>query len=99
MSYNVFCTFDLKNASSQDYLNAYADLEKIGLRKIVANSAGGKTVIPTTAAMGEFTATNAAALRDDMRSKVQALFKARRFTSEIFVVVGGVDWGWGAIAT
>lgn len=34
MSYLAFCTFDLKNASSQDYKNAYADLEEIGLTKV-----------------------------------------------------------------
>ena len=28
MSYFVLCTFDLKDASYQDYQNAYADLEK-----------------------------------------------------------------------
>ena len=31
MTYQVFCTFDLKNASSEDYKNAYADLAAIGL--------------------------------------------------------------------
>ena len=35
MSYLVFCTFDLKGASSQDYKNAYSNLAGIGLKKVV----------------------------------------------------------------
>ena len=38
----------------QDYQNAHADLEKIGLKKVVVSDDGRKVVIPTTAAMGEF---------------------------------------------
>jgi hypothetical protein len=97
MSYIVFCTFDLKNASSQDYQNAYADLEKIGLRK-VHKTDGGNVVIPTTSAMGTFTGSNAATVRDDIRNKVKAAFTARRFKSEIFIVVGD-NWAWGASTT
>jgi hypothetical protein len=40
MSYLAFCTFDLKNASSQDYKDAYADLEEIGLRKVQKSDKG-----------------------------------------------------------
>lgn len=58
MSYLVFCTFDLKGASSTDYQNAYADLAKIGLAKVHKDSAGGQHVIPTTAAMGFFNGEN-----------------------------------------
>lgn len=94
MSYAVFCTFDLKNASNQDYKNAYADLENIGLKKIVAGS-NGNAVIPTTSVFGQFNGTSAASVRDDIR---QNAFKARGFTSEIFVLVGG-DWAWGASTT
>lgn len=99
MSYMVFCTFDLKNASGQDYQNAYVDLAKIGLEKVHANAGGGKTVIPTTSALGNFTGLNAATVRDDVRAKIVAAFKARRFTSEIFVAVGGTDSTWGANTT
>lgn len=38
MTYAVFCTFDLKNANAIDYENAYAELERLGLMKIHANS-------------------------------------------------------------
>lgn len=93
MSYLVFCTFDLKNASNQDYQNAYADLEKLGLNRVAVNSQGNKVVIPTTSTMGTFNGTSAAAVCTDIRNRVQSAFKARGFKSEIFVVVGG-DWAW-----
>lgn len=94
MSYLVFCTFDLKNASSQDYKNAYADLEEIGLRKVHKYDQGNEVVIPTTAAIGFFDGESAGKIRTDVRAQIQAAFKARNFKSEIFVVTGG-DWAWG----
>lgn len=96
MSYAVLCTFDLKNATSTDYRNAYADLERLELRKAQDNSSGGKTVIPTTTVLGFYDGASAAAIRDDVRAKVKAAFAARGFSSEIFVVVGGSDWTWGS---
>jgi hypothetical protein len=93
MSYLVFCTFDLKNASNQDYQNAYADLEKIGLKKVAVTDQGNKVVIPTTATMGQFNGTSAASVCTDIRNRVQNAFKTRGFKSEIFVITGG-DWAW-----
>ncbi|MEK6789864.1 MAG: hypothetical protein AABY68_13030 [Pseudomonadota bacterium] len=96
MSYGVLCTFDLAGASSTDYQNAYSDLEKLGLYRAQSNSGGGKTVIPTTTVLGSYNGASADAIRDDVRAKIKAAFTARRFKSEIFVVVGGKDWTWGA---
>lgn len=98
MSYLVVCTFDLKNASSQDYKNAYADLASIGLKKVIKASDGSDTVIPTTAAMGEFNGNSVTEVRDNIRNRIKSAFKARRFSSEIFLVVGG-NWAWGADST
>ena len=98
MAYLVFCTFDLKNASAKDYENAYSDLAKLGLKKVVKSNQGSEVVIPTTAAMGTFNGASAAAVRTDIGDRVKAAFQARRFTSEIFVVVGG-DWAWGGRTT
>lgn len=98
MSYLVFVTFDLKNATSQNYKDAYADLEKIGLKKIVVAGSGSNVVIPTTSVMGEFNGSSAANVRDDIRQKVMNAFTARRFKSEILVIVGG-DWSWGSAIT
>jgi hypothetical protein len=93
MSYLVFCTFDLKNASNQDYQNAYADLDRMGLKKVAVTNQGNKVVIPTTATMGQFNGTSASSVCTDIRNRVQSAFKARSFKSEIFVIAGG-DWAW-----
>ena len=98
MSYGVFCTFDLKNASSKDYQNAYADLEKLGLKKVVAGTTGD-VVIPTTSVFGSFNGSSAASVREDLRQRVKNAFQARGFDSEIFVFVGGEDWTWGSTTT
>jgi hypothetical protein len=93
MSYLVFCTFDLKNANVEYYQNAYADLERIDLKKVATSSQGNNVVIPTTAAIGTFNGANASAVCTDIRNRVQSAFKARGFKSEVFVVTGG-DWAW-----
>lgn len=98
MTYLAFCTFDLKNASRQDYVNAYADLKKLGLERVRKSSTGSDVVIPTTSVMGEFTGTDAPSVRDYVRQQVKDAFAAQGFTSEIFVIVGG-NWAWGASTT
>ncbi|MPM28326.1 hypothetical protein SDC9_74847 [bioreactor metagenome] len=98
MNYFAFCTFDLKNANEQDYQNAYADLEKIGLSKIQSASNGNKVVIPTTSVLGIFDSNSAADLRDSVRNEITKAFIARKFKSEVFVLVGK-DWAWGTEAT
>ena len=98
MSYFVTCTFDLQKATRTDYQNAYADLEAIGLRKTVVGGSGKDVVAPTTMTMGEFSGVSAASVRDEIRSSVRAAFKARRFSSEIFITVGS-NWTWGSAST
>ncbi len=98
MSYLVFCTFDLKNADSTDYKNAYSDLSSIGLNRIQTASNSNKIVIPTTSVMGEFNGTSSASVTSDIQAKVQAIFKSRKLISEIFIVVGG-DWSWSGSST
>jgi hypothetical protein len=95
MTYLVFCTFDLKSASARDYNNAYADLTKLGLKKVAKDNGGGDVVIPTTSAMGTFNGASAVAVAEHVRTQVRTAFAARRFSSEIFVVVGG-DWAWAS---
>lgn len=98
MSYFVLCTFDLKDASRQDYQNAYADLERLGLKRVVVSDKGNDVVIPTTTVAGTFNGTSAASVSKDLADRVQAAFKARSFSSEIFVLVGG-DWAWSGRTT
>lgn len=97
MSYQVFCTFDLKNASSQDYKDAYFDLSALGLERVVAGS-NINVVIPTTSVLGSYKGSSAASVRDHVRGKVKDAFKSRGFKSEIFVVVGE-NGTWGSTTT
>lgn len=83
----VFCTFDLKNASRQDYENAYADLQALKLFR-VHKGTPSDAVIPTTSAMGNYTGVDAAAVAQHVREAVRAAFKARGLRSEVFVVAG-----------
>ena len=94
MSYLVFVTFDLKNASSQNYQDAYSDLDKLGLKR-VQKSGEVTSVIPTTAAMGFFDGESASKVCAALRDRVRSAFVARKLKSEIFVVTGG-DWAWVA---
>jgi hypothetical protein len=98
MSYFVLCTFDLRDASRQDYQNAYADPEKLGLKRVVVSDKGNDVVIPTTTVAGTFKGTSAASVAKDPADRVQAAFKARSFSSEVFVLVGG-DWAWSGRTT
>lgn len=87
MSYQVLCTFDLKSATSTDYLNAYADLLRLGLSKVHKGS-NGDVAIPTTTVLGDFTGSDAKSVAQYVRDQVATKFKARGFSSEIFVVAG-----------
>lgn len=94
MSYFAVCSFDLKNASYDDYQNAYADLARLGLSKTLISGQGSKVLLPTTTCAGEFTGNSADEVRDRLSNGVQATFKSRGFTSEIFISVGD-NWAWG----
>jgi hypothetical protein len=98
MSYLVTCTFDLKNATSRDYQNAYTELEGLGLKRVVVSGQGREVVAPTTMTIGTFTGRTAAAVQEHIRNLVKAAFATRGFSSEIFVTVGD-NWAWGAGST
>jgi type I site-specific restriction endonuclease len=74
------------------------EITSIGFSKKVVSTQGGTIMLPTTTTAGEFTGTSAGAVRDVLRERVQKAFAARRFTSEIFISVGG-DWCWGYVRT
>lgn len=103
MSYTVMCTFDLKNATQQDYNNAYSDLAQIGMRKVVVgvdgNGAGTQRVIPTTTVIADNIAgTSSDQVATVFRNAIGAKFRARRLKSEIFVVAGAQGF-WAADRT
>lgn len=96
MSYGVILSFDLKNASSDDYGNAYEDVKKIGFKTHLVGDTNKSIQLPTTTCYGVFDGASAEAVTLVLREKVKAAFVARKFTYEIFVAAGGGGhwWGW-----
>lgn len=94
MSYLCLVTFDLSNASAENYQDAYRDLAAIGFSTTVTGSSNKQISLPNTTCVGEFSGSDAASIRDSLVARVQSAFKTRGFSSKIFVMAGG-DWAWG----
>jgi hypothetical protein len=93
MSYFVTVSFDLKNASSDDYETAYSELAKIGVHKILVSDSAIKVSLPTTTCAGTFTGSTPVSVRGFVAEKIQQAFQSQCLQGEIFVAVGG-DWAW-----
>jgi hypothetical protein len=93
MSFFAICTFDLQNASREDYQNAYADLAKIGFSTSVTADNGIKVTLPTTMTAGVFTGQSVSSVRTELIDRVQSSFNTRKFKYEIFISVCN-DWAW-----
>jgi hypothetical protein len=91
MTYLVFCVFDLKHASREDYLYAYMDLAALGLRKTVKSDNGPSFQLPASAVMGTFDGRSVEDVRSAVGKKVQGIFKARGLTGTFFLVASA-DW-------
>ncbi len=94
MSYFATCTFDLANASREDYQNAYADLGRIGFDTYLVGGNGQRVKLPTTMTAGSFNGTSAQSITKDLHDQVVRAFNARGFKSEIFITVGGPESYW-----
>lgn len=91
MSYLVFCVFELKTSDREDYLYAYMDLAKLGLRRVVKAANGPSFDLPAPAVMGMREGTSADDVKTLVGKDVRGIFKARGLKGTFFVVVGG-DW-------
>jgi hypothetical protein len=98
MSYFVFCVFDLKGASREDYLYAYVDFAALGLRKQVQSENGPSFKLPTTAVMGMFDGRSVEDVRSTVGKKVQGMFRARGLRAKFFIVAGA-DWACAGDST
>jgi hypothetical protein len=98
MSYFVFCVFDLKGASREDYLYTYVDFAALGLRKLVKSENGPSFKLPTTAVMGMFDGRSVEDVRSVVSKKVQGMFKARGLRASFFIVASA-DWACAGEAT
>lgn len=93
MSYFVTVSFDLQNASREDYERVYRAFSVLGLQKEMTSSDGIKVQLPTTTCAGEFTDTAAASVRDYFAAKTKEAIEQNGLNGEVFVAVGG-DWAW-----
>jgi hypothetical protein len=98
MSYLVFCVFDLKHATREDYLYAYMDLAELGLRKAVKSDNGPSFQLPAGAVMGTFEGRGVDDVRSTVGRKVQGIFKSRSLAGTFFVVAS-TDWACAGEST
>jgi hypothetical protein len=91
MSYLVFCVFELRQASREDYLYAYKDLAMLGLRKVVKSGGGRDFTLPSTAVLGMLEGRSVDEVRSAVGRRVQEIFKSRGLSGEFFVVASA-DW-------
>ena len=91
MTFLVFCVFDLKHATREDYLYAYMDLAELGLRQTVKSENGPSFRLPAAAVMGTFDGRSVEDVRGTVSRKVQGIFKGRSLSGTFFVVASA-DW-------
>ena len=75
----VFCVFDLKHATREDYLYAYMDLAELGLRQTVKSENGPSFRLPAAAVMGTFDGRSVEDVRGTVRQGAKHLQGARPF--------------------
>ena len=91
MTFLVFCVFDLKNGTREDYLYAYMDLATLGLRQTVKSDNGPSFKLPAAAVMGTFEGRTIDEVRSIVSRNVQGIFKARGLNGTFFLVAS-TDW-------
>jgi hypothetical protein len=98
MTFLVFCVFDLKHATREDYLYAYMDLADLGLKQTVKSENGPSFKLPASAVMGTFDGRSVEEVRTIVSRKVQGIFKSRGLSGTFFVVASA-DWACAGEAT
>jgi hypothetical protein len=98
MTFLVFCVFDLKHATREDYLYAYMDLAELGLRQTVKSDNGPSFRLPAAAVMGTFDGRSVEDVRSTVSKKVQGIFKGRGLSGTFFVVASA-DWACAGEST
>ncbi|EGQ9158495.1 hypothetical protein NMT03_000791 [Vibrio alginolyticus] len=94
MSYFVLCSFDLRNATSEDYEAAYSELAALGLQRTLRADNGNNVSLPNTTVAGIHNGTSTSAMRDHFTSSIETAFRRRGLSSKVFVSVGD-NYAWG----
>lgn len=98
MSYLVTVTFDVENASSQNYTDITNSLQTLGLFTFIKAHDNRNIYLPSNTYSGEFNGISVEKIRNDVCERVQNVFLKLNIKGKIYVVVGG-DWGWGIRTT
>src|SRR5262245_43142235 len=98
MTFLVFCVFDLKRATREDYLYAYMDLATLGLRQTVKSDGGPSFKLPGAAVMGTFDGRSVEDVRTAVSRKVQGIFKGRGLSGTFFLIAS-TDWACAGEST
>jgi hypothetical protein len=98
MTFLVFCVFDLKSATREDFLYAYMDLASVGLRQTVKSDNGPSFKLPAAAVMGTFEGRSVDEVRTTISRKVQGIFKSRGLKGTFFLVTS-TDWACAGEST
>ena len=96
-TYLVIATYDLTGAGSSAYPAVDAALEMAGLQKsaIHNDAKDDDAELPSNTFAAKIEGSSAAAIRDDVRSKMKAALENAGAKGRIFVAVGS-NWSWGA---
>jgi hypothetical protein len=98
MSYFVTVTFDLRDATSQQYDQVADRLSQMGFNNTLSGDSGRTVNLPTTTFAGKFTGASAAKVRDDLSDRVRDVLTTLGLHGRLFVFVGD-GWAWGSRTT
>lgn len=98
MNFTALCTFDLTNASEEDYEKAYEVLENIGLSR-EADGTNRQIDLPNTTVLGEFDRETKAEVKEFIAEKIKKSFKELNLKSKAFIMVSPSVNAWSQIST
>lgn len=96
---HVLVTFDLKNAVSDDYTDAYEALRAVGFRTEVHASTGKDYILPNTTCTGLFQGNDIEELRNRLADEVKSRFQKLGLSAYFFILVSPEPTTWGLRVT
>jgi hypothetical protein len=97
VSYQVVVTFDLVNASSDNYQCVREELSSMGLYNFVFGRHDTIVDLPHNTFVGDLYGSHVDEIRDSIRSQMQNAFRRCGVRGPILVTVGGPESTWGTI--
>lgn len=93
----VIATFDIRNATSEDYEHVTEELEALGLYKEVTGDKDFSTSLPNNTYAGEFNAVDdTKAFAKEIRDTIKKIITARNKRAKVYVVVAPGKWAWAS---